>query len=104
MIVTIHLKCETWKKQSAFGNQDIHCFMQIFLYFMGGPKHVGELSQADSKGFFKPKTARINFAVPSVNTLEQFKIADVEMPNRMPAGIIQPVLDSIADAPKKLNV
>ena len=30
MIVTIHLKCETWKKQSAFGNQDIDCFMQIF--------------------------------------------------------------------------
>ena len=37
----------------------------IFLYFMGGPKHVGELSQADSKGFFKPENARINFAVPS---------------------------------------
>ena len=52
MIVTIHLKCETWKKQSAFGNQDIDCFMQFFLYFMGGPKHVGGLSQADSKGFF----------------------------------------------------
>ena len=55
MIVTIHLKCKTWKKQSAFGNQDIDCFMQFFLYFMGGPKHVGELSHADSKAFLNQK-------------------------------------------------
>ena len=27
-------------------------FYANFLYFMGGPKHVGGLSQADSKGLF----------------------------------------------------
>ena len=86
-----------------FWKSGFRLFHAKFLYFMGGPKHVGELSQADSKGFFKPENARINFAVPSVNTLEQFMITYVEMPNRMPAGIIQPVLDSIADAPKNLT-
>ena len=92
------------EETKRFWKSGYRLFYANFLYFMGGPKHVGGLSQADSKGFFKPENARINFAVLSVNTLEQFKITDVEMPNRMPAGIIQPVLDSIADAPKNLNV
>ena len=56
------------------------------------------------KAFLNQKMLGSNFAVPSVNTLEQFKSTDVEMPNRIPGGIIQPVLDSIADAPKNLNV
>ena len=92
------------EETKCFWKSGYRLFYANFLYFMGGPKHVGELSHADSKGFFKPENARINFAVPSVNTLDQFKITDVEMPNRMPARIIQPELDSIADAPKNLNV
>ena len=59
------------EETKRFWKSAYQLFHAKFLYFMGGPKHVGELSQADSKGFFKPENARINFAVPSVNTLEQ---------------------------------
>ena len=81
MIVTIHLKCETWKKQSAFGNQDIDCFMQIFCILWVVLNMLMGYPRLTQKAFFKPENARINFAVLSVNTLEQFKITDVEMGN-----------------------
>ena len=74
-------------------------FHAKFLYFMGGPKHVGEMSKFDvpHKGKYKPEEGKINFAVPSVTNLEKFKVTEVELPGRMPTGVIEPVLDCLAE-------
>ena len=67
-----------------------------FLYFMGGPKNIGTLAESTSRGTFNPKDAKINFAVPSVSSLESFRISDIELPKRMPTGVIEPVLQSLS--------
>ena len=81
-----------------FWKSGYRLFHAKFLYFMGGPKHVGEMSQLEESemGKFKPEEAKINFAVPSVNTLKKFKVTEVDLPGRMPTGVIEAVLDSIA--------
>ena len=48
-----------------------------FFYFMGGPKNIGTLAESTSRGTFNPKDAKINFAVPSVSSIESFRISDI---------------------------
>lgn len=49
-----------------------------------------------TRGTCKPEDARINFAVPSINTIEKFDVSDVGLPKKMPTGIIQPAIESIS--------
>ena len=45
-------KMRNLEETKRFWKSGYRLFYAKFLYFMGGPKHVDELSQADSKGFF----------------------------------------------------
>ena len=67
-----------------------------FLFFMGGPKNIGDVLDGNKKGQCYPENARINFVVPSVTTLGNFEISEVPMPTRLPTGIILPVLETIS--------
>ena len=67
-----------------------------FLYFMGGPKNIGTLAQNTTKSICNPKDAKINFAVPNVSSLENFKVSDIDLPKRMPTGVIEPVVQSLS--------
>jgi hypothetical protein len=78
-----------------FWKSGYRLFHAKFLYFMGGPKNVGQ--GEENCGHIDPSTARINFAVPSINIIENFDITDTNtsMSKRMPAGVIDHIVDSI---------
>ena len=61
---------------------------------------MGEMSKLEvsQKGIYKPEYAKINFAVPSVTTLEKFNVTEIDLPGRMPTRVIEPVLECIAES------
>lgn len=71
-------------------------FHAKFLYFMGGPKNIGQISNEQAEtGTFNPKNAQINFAVPSIGQLTEFRTSNVHLKNTIPPGILFPVIDAL---------
>ena len=60
-----------------------------FLYFMGGPKSINQVVKGlADRGEFSPTDALINFAVPSITTIDRFQVNDINMDKIIPTGII----------------
>lgn len=63
---------------------------------MGGPKNIGQISNEQTEtGTFNPKNALINFAVPSIGQLTEFRTSNVHLKNTIPPGILFPVIDAL---------
>jgi hypothetical protein len=79
-----------------FWKSGYRLFHAKFLYYMGGPKNVG-VKEENQRDHIDPSAARINFAVPSINVIEEFVVSEssTSMSKKMPAGVIEPIIESI---------
>jgi hypothetical protein len=61
---------------SPSGRWTIEFFMGNF--FIGGPKSVNQVVKGlADRGEFSPTDALINFAVPSITTIDRFQVSDI---------------------------
>ena len=58
--------------------------------------NTSEMRYSDITKRFWKAGYKINFAVPSVSSLESFKVSEIDLPTRMPTGVIEPVLKSLS--------
>lgn len=71
-----------------------------FLYFMGGPKSVTQVVKGlADRGEFSPTDSSINFAVPSITTIDRFQVSDTNTDKIIPPGIILPSLTTLQALP-----
>jgi hypothetical protein len=71
-------------------------FHTKFLYFMGGPKNIGQISDGvDESGMLRSKNALINFAVPSVQRLTEFNTSNAVLGKTVPPGVLYPVVEAL---------
>jgi hypothetical protein len=56
---------------------------------MDGPKSVNQVVKGlADRGEFSPTDALINFAVPSITTIDRFQVNDINTDKIIPPGII----------------
>lgn len=73
--------------------QIIPCKVSVFH---GRTKNIGHISNEQAEtGTFNPKNALINFAVPSIGQLTEFRTSNVHLKNTIPPGILFPVIDAL---------
>lgn len=58
------------------------------LRFMSGMRSGQLLEQSEQRGHINPQSTCINFAVPSMNTLNSFESCGIDIPKEIPPGII----------------
>ncbi|CAC5412156.1 unnamed protein product [Mytilus coruscus] len=89
---------EMWYRETTkrFWKTGYRRFHGKFLYFMGGPKSIGHITENLSEpGMADPQDARINFAVPSQKILSDFIAIDLDIPKTTSPGILYPVLNML---------
>jgi hypothetical protein len=70
-------------------------------FFMGGPKSVNQVVKGlADRGEFSPTDALINFAVPSITTIDRFQVSDINTDKIIPTGIILPSLTTLQALPE----
>ncbi|CAC5388829.1 unnamed protein product [Mytilus coruscus] len=63
------------------------------LRFMSGSKLVGQIIDgSSSKGLYDPQTTKINFAVPNINSINNFDLVETNIPREMYPGVIAQAL------------
>ena len=68
---------------------------------MGGPKSVNQVVKGlADRGEFSPTDAMINFAVPSITTIDRFQVSDINTDKIIPTGIILPSLTTLQALPE----
>jgi hypothetical protein len=68
---------------------------------MGGPKGVNQVVKGlGDRGEFSPTDALINFAVPSITTIDRFQVSDINTDKIIPTGIILPSLTTLQALPE----
>ena len=86
-----HSRQMTYPDQTKrFWKAGRNLFHDKFIYFMGGPKHVGQPTE-----HLTPDNAQINFAVPSVSVLNECSIDSLHIPKRLEPGCLLPILDKL---------
>ena len=78
-----------------FWNTDRNLFHNKFLYFMGGPRSIGQEEIPYDSQF-----SRINFAVPDTKSLNEYKRSSFDIPKRMETGCLPNVLYNINVQPE----
>ena len=79
----------------SFWNTGRNLFHNKFLYFMGGPRSIGQDEIPYDSQF-----SRINFAVPDTKSLNEYKRSSFDIPKRMETGCLPNVLDNINAQPE----
>jgi hypothetical protein len=69
---------------------------------MGDPRNVGQVNDFVSTGALSPELANINFAVPSIQTLETFNIGEFDIPSKIEPGMINPIINTLGKCHDKL--
>lgn len=86
-----------WPITKRFWKVGYRLFNAKFLYFLGGPKGVGQLKEDTASLGLKANSniPAINFAVPSLTILQQFQINDFDIPKEIKTGVIYQILDAL---------
>ena len=87
-----------WDETKRFWKTGYRMFHAKFLYFMGGPKYLGQGPPGISSESMLPENANINFAVPNLGSLSQFTICEVGVPVSIPPGILLPVIQALGES------
>ena len=98
---TTHMRNSPQVKQFWLAGYKL--FHGRFLRFMSGPKSLGQAVQDESMlGYFDPKEAEINFAVPSVNHLKKTDLSFEDTVSR--PGILDGSLSAAASGKKQIKI
>ncbi|KAK3085496.1 hypothetical protein FSP39_004241 [Pinctada imbricata] len=81
------------QQTKAFWNAGQRLFHNKFLYFMSGPKNVGQLLEPTSE--LLSKNSGINFAVPDLKILSSFQENVFQVPKTLNTGCLSHILDKI---------
>ena len=101
---SVHCTCNTCNNSEMrysetsklFWKTGYRLFQPKFLYFMGGPKNIGQISDGvDDSGMLRPEKAQINFAVPSIHRLSEFNTSNAVFDKTVPPGVLYPVIEAL---------
>jgi hypothetical protein len=84
-----------FQETKRFWKTGYRLFHGKFLYYMGGPRNVGQVNDSVSTGALSPELSSINFAVPSIQTLSTFNIGEFDTPSKIEPGMINPIMDTL---------
>ena len=82
------------QQTKTFWNAGRRLFHNKFLYFMGGPKNIGQLE--NGKTVLTPDKSSINFAVPDLKALSGNNEIGFQIPKRLDTGCLTQILDKIS--------
>ena len=83
------------EETKLFWKTGYRLFHAKFLYFMGGPKNIGQISGGEAeRGQLISEKTKINFAIPSINILSDFNSTNL-LDKVVPPGILTPIIDTL---------
>ena len=74
-------------------------FHAKFLYFMGGPRNIGQITAGVAQpGMLTFEKSKINFAVPSTNVISDFNISEVQVLKVVPLGVLEQIIRTLRES------
>ena len=87
------------KQQNRFWKTGYRLFHANFLYFMGGPRNIGQITTGVAQpGMLTSEKSNINFAVLSINVISDFSISEVQVPKVVPPGVLEQIIRTLRES------